>query len=221
MVGYPNIDKIVYDVFDKVMGQVEGGSLVVQKGREGKPRGSDSRNQKRDYNVCEGLDEALTGLPGVGLGRIQLHRVPGAGDRTRGQALDQLDKSLGASERESAEDFQAFVDQPLMPKVKEAGISGEPPGPGQPAARAVRARLRAHRLSRPEKLTWAPDYRPLPADRTHLVEAVAEVVHHPVRIGHCCRVHVDPDVGLVGAAEEGQVGRRTGVGPEGVHAVHA
>jgi hypothetical protein len=27
---------------------------------------------------------------------------------------------------ESAEDFQAFVDQRLMPKVKEAGISGEP-----------------------------------------------------------------------------------------------
>ena len=59
MVGYPNIDKIVYDVFDKVMAQVEGGSLVVQKGREGKRRGSESQSQKRDYNVCEGLDEAL------------------------------------------------------------------------------------------------------------------------------------------------------------------
>ena len=59
MVGYPHIDKIVYDVFLKVMGQVEGGSLVVQKGREGKRRGSESRNQKRDLNICEGLDEAL------------------------------------------------------------------------------------------------------------------------------------------------------------------
>ena len=59
MVGYPNIDKIVYDVFDKIMAQVEGGSLVVQKGREGKRRGSESQNQKRDYNVCEGLEEAL------------------------------------------------------------------------------------------------------------------------------------------------------------------
>jgi hypothetical protein len=59
MVGYPHIDKIVYDVFDKVMGQVEGGSLVVQKGREGKPRASDSRNQTRDLNICEGLEEAL------------------------------------------------------------------------------------------------------------------------------------------------------------------
>lgn len=59
MVGYPDIDKIVYDVFDKVMGQVEGGSLVVQKGREGKRRGSESRSQKRDLNICEGLDEAL------------------------------------------------------------------------------------------------------------------------------------------------------------------
>jgi len=57
MVGYPNIDKIVYDVFDKVMSQVEGGSLVVQKGREGKRRGSQS--QKRDLNICEGLEEAL------------------------------------------------------------------------------------------------------------------------------------------------------------------
>jgi hypothetical protein len=59
MVGYPQIDKIVYDVFDKVMGQVEGGSLVIQKGREGKRRGSESRNQKRDLNICEGLEEAL------------------------------------------------------------------------------------------------------------------------------------------------------------------
>ncbi len=59
MIGYPNIDKIVYDVFDKVMGQVEGGSLVVQKGREGKRRGSASQTQKRDLNLCEGLDEAL------------------------------------------------------------------------------------------------------------------------------------------------------------------
>jgi len=59
MVGYPHIDKIVYDVFDKVMGQVEGGSLVVQKGREGKRRGSESRNQTRDLNICEGLGEAL------------------------------------------------------------------------------------------------------------------------------------------------------------------
>ena len=59
MVGYPHIDKVVYDVFDKVMGQVEGGSLVVQKGREGKRRGSESRNQTRDLNICEGLDEAL------------------------------------------------------------------------------------------------------------------------------------------------------------------
>jgi len=59
MVGYSNIDKIVYDVFDKVMGQVEGGSLVVQKGREGKRRGSESQSLKRDLNVCEGLDEAL------------------------------------------------------------------------------------------------------------------------------------------------------------------
>jgi hypothetical protein len=59
MVGYRHIDKIVYDVFDKVMGQVEGGSLVVQKGREGKRRGSESKNQKRDLNICEGLEEAL------------------------------------------------------------------------------------------------------------------------------------------------------------------
>jgi hypothetical protein len=57
MVGYPNIDKIVYDVFDKVMSQVEGGSLVVQKGREGRRRNSQS--QRRDLNICEGLEEAL------------------------------------------------------------------------------------------------------------------------------------------------------------------
>jgi|SRR5271156_3423148 len=58
MVGYPHIDKIVYDVFDRVMGQVEGGSLVVQKGREGKRRGSESQS-KRDLNICEGLESAL------------------------------------------------------------------------------------------------------------------------------------------------------------------
>lgn len=59
MVGYPHIDQTVYDVFNKVMAQVEGGTLIVQKGREGKRRGSDSGNQKRDLNICEGLDEAI------------------------------------------------------------------------------------------------------------------------------------------------------------------
>jgi hypothetical protein len=59
MEGFPDIDKLVYDVFDKVMGQVEGGSLIVQKGREGTRRSSEPQNQKRDYNVCEGLDEAV------------------------------------------------------------------------------------------------------------------------------------------------------------------
>jgi hypothetical protein len=59
MLGYPDIDKVVYDVFDQIMGQVEGGSLVVQKGREGKRRSSESYDQRREYNVCEGLEEAL------------------------------------------------------------------------------------------------------------------------------------------------------------------
>lgn len=39
--NYPSIDTIVFGVFDRVMQQVEGGDLlVVQKGREAKPRSS-------------------------------------------------------------------------------------------------------------------------------------------------------------------------------------
>ncbi|KAF8419876.1 maintenance of telomere capping protein 1 [Tirmania nivea] len=39
--NYPSIDTIVYGVFDRVMQQVEGGDLlVVQKGKEAKPRSS-------------------------------------------------------------------------------------------------------------------------------------------------------------------------------------
>ncbi|KAF8462572.1 maintenance of telomere capping protein 1, partial [Kalaharituber pfeilii] len=39
--NYPSIDTIVYGVFDRVMQQVEGGDLlVVQRGRESKPRSS-------------------------------------------------------------------------------------------------------------------------------------------------------------------------------------
>lgn len=61
MVGYPAIDTIVYNVFDRVMQQVEGGgelTMVVQKGKERHRRGSDVM-QQRDLNVFKGeLDQA-------------------------------------------------------------------------------------------------------------------------------------------------------------------
>uniref|UniRef100_A0A060TAR0 ARAD1D25740p n=1 Tax=Blastobotrys adeninivorans TaxID=409370 RepID=A0A060TAR0_BLAAD len=61
MVGYPAIDTIVYNVFDRVMQQVEGGgelTMVVQKGRERHRRGSD-REQVRNLNIFRGsFDQA-------------------------------------------------------------------------------------------------------------------------------------------------------------------
>lgn len=61
MVGYPAIDTIVYNVFDRVMQQVEGGgelTMVVQKGKERHRRGSD-HDQQRDLNLFKGdLDQA-------------------------------------------------------------------------------------------------------------------------------------------------------------------
>lgn len=61
MVGYPAIDTIVYNVFDRVMQQVEGGgelTMVVQKGKERHRRGSD-HDQQRDLNLFKGeLEQA-------------------------------------------------------------------------------------------------------------------------------------------------------------------
>jgi hypothetical protein len=56
LVGYPAIDTIVYNVFSKVMQQVEGGGelkLVVQKGKERHRRGSDA-SVTRDLNTFVG-----------------------------------------------------------------------------------------------------------------------------------------------------------------------
>ncbi|KAG5364413.1 Maintenance of telomere capping protein 1 [Yarrowia sp. E02] len=56
LVGYPAIDTIVYNVFSKVMQQVEGGGelkLVVQKGKERHRRGSDA-SVTRDLNIFAG-----------------------------------------------------------------------------------------------------------------------------------------------------------------------
>ncbi|CAK7241717.1 MAG: hypothetical protein STHCBS139747_003186 [Sporothrix thermara] len=49
MVGYPSLDPLVYEVFSRVMAQVEGGDLlVVQRGQEAPPGHGDSGNYGSD-----------------------------------------------------------------------------------------------------------------------------------------------------------------------------
>ncbi|KKA28563.1 hypothetical protein TD95_002903 [Thielaviopsis punctulata] len=67
-VGYPSLDPMIYDVFSRVMSQVEGGDLmVVQRGSEARSRGFEPGwhdgpwwrqiNPDRDMGVIKGLVE--------------------------------------------------------------------------------------------------------------------------------------------------------------------
>ncbi|KAI9867352.1 MAG: hypothetical protein M1823_009120, partial [Watsoniomyces obsoletus] len=49
LTNYPTLDPIIYQVFSRVMSQVEGGDLmVVQKGQEASPRRNSSEGKPRD-----------------------------------------------------------------------------------------------------------------------------------------------------------------------------
>jgi len=56
MHGYDGVESIVYQALAKVMEQVEGGDLVVNKGNTMAIKGSE--NGKRDMNFVEGLETA-------------------------------------------------------------------------------------------------------------------------------------------------------------------
>ncbi|EJD04308.1 uncharacterized protein FOMMEDRAFT_19571 [Fomitiporia mediterranea MF3/22] len=56
MEGFEGIESLVYKALARVMEQVEGGDLIVNKGKESNPRESGS---KRNMNAVEGLETAL------------------------------------------------------------------------------------------------------------------------------------------------------------------
>ncbi|PSR71269.1 hypothetical protein PHLCEN_2v12783 [Hermanssonia centrifuga] len=57
MKGYEGVESLVYRALTRIMEQVEGGDLVVNKGDESRPK--DTTSEKRDLNAVEGLEEAL------------------------------------------------------------------------------------------------------------------------------------------------------------------
>ncbi|KAH8120562.1 maintenance of telomere capping protein 1 [Phellopilus nigrolimitatus] len=56
MEGYDGVESLVYKALARVMEQVDGGDLVVNKGRESKPREKDS---PRNMNAVEGIETAF------------------------------------------------------------------------------------------------------------------------------------------------------------------
>ncbi|SCV72830.1 BQ2448_4367 [Microbotryum intermedium] len=58
MIGYDGVEQLVYSSLSKVMEQVEGGTLIVNKGEEGTRRQSESNDEERDLNLVEGLEAA-------------------------------------------------------------------------------------------------------------------------------------------------------------------
>ncbi|KAK4333359.1 hypothetical protein RTBOTA2_002077 [Rhodotorula toruloides] len=58
MVGYDGVETLVYRGLAKIMDQIEGGSLVVNKGTEEKPREVEGDEDVRDLNIVDGLTEA-------------------------------------------------------------------------------------------------------------------------------------------------------------------
>ncbi|EAU93439.1 hypothetical protein CC1G_04418 [Coprinopsis cinerea okayama7 len=57
MQGYEGVETVVYRSFSKVMEQVQGGDLVVNRGNESKPK--ESSSGARELNAVEGTDAAL------------------------------------------------------------------------------------------------------------------------------------------------------------------
>ncbi|EJU00986.1 hypothetical protein DACRYDRAFT_22821 [Dacryopinax primogenitus] len=59
MHGYEGVESLVYRSLTKIMEQVEGGDLVVNKGNESKPRNTPAYEGERDLNAVEGYEQAL------------------------------------------------------------------------------------------------------------------------------------------------------------------
>ncbi|KDE04048.1 hypothetical protein MVLG_05487 [Microbotryum lychnidis-dioicae p1A1 Lamole] len=58
MIGYDGVEQLVYSSLSKVMEQVEGGTLIVNKGDQETQRHSESNDEERDLNLVEGLEAA-------------------------------------------------------------------------------------------------------------------------------------------------------------------
>ncbi|KAI5124446.1 hypothetical protein M0805_008330 [Coniferiporia weirii] len=56
MEGYEGVESLVYKALAKIMEQIEGGDLVVNKGYESKPR---EKGSQRNLNAVEGLETAF------------------------------------------------------------------------------------------------------------------------------------------------------------------
>ncbi|EPQ60953.1 hypothetical protein GLOTRDRAFT_124693 [Gloeophyllum trabeum ATCC 11539] len=56
MVGYDGIESLVYRALTRIMDQVEGGDLIVNRGDESRPK--DNADTKRDLSAVEGLEAA-------------------------------------------------------------------------------------------------------------------------------------------------------------------
>ncbi|KAA1109628.1 hypothetical protein PGTUg99_028206 [Puccinia graminis f. sp. tritici] len=57
MVGYDGIETLVYRSLSKVMEQVDGGELILNKGDEERPKPSESGEPERDLQAVEGMME--------------------------------------------------------------------------------------------------------------------------------------------------------------------
>ncbi|KAI0961253.1 hypothetical protein AcW1_000386 [Taiwanofungus camphoratus] len=57
MKGYDGVESLVYRSLSRIMEQVEGGDLIVNRGDESRPK--DAPDSKRDLNAVDGLDAAL------------------------------------------------------------------------------------------------------------------------------------------------------------------
>ncbi|OSD05969.1 hypothetical protein PYCCODRAFT_1404851 [Trametes coccinea BRFM310] len=57
MQGYEGIESLVYRALSRIMEQVEGGDLVVNRGDESRPK--EAADNKRDLNAVDGYDAAL------------------------------------------------------------------------------------------------------------------------------------------------------------------
>ncbi|MBW0544164.1 hypothetical protein O181_083879 [Austropuccinia psidii MF-1] len=91
MVGYDGIEDLVYRSLSKIMEQVDGGELILNKGDEEKPRESESANLERDLQAIEGMTE------GYKLAAANLDQMIKRVETKKAEATQTSDESTGQS----------------------------------------------------------------------------------------------------------------------------
>ncbi|PLW05248.1 hypothetical protein PCANC_26890 [Puccinia coronata f. sp. avenae] len=137
MVGYDGIENLVYRTLSKVMEQVDGGELILNKGDEERPKPSESDEPERDLQTVEGMMEGY---------KLALANLEQMIKRIEGKKLEaEAGKREEASETKAEEPGLPITHcpvyvriQPILSRLPVFGQSVGGPSPALDAAAAAK-----------------------------------------------------------------------------------